>query len=1158
MLPDIRWEAGATTALGKLPLAAHAEVLLALVATQKRPIMYVGATESECAQVRALCESLGCNVPLHELPAWDALPYDRVSPSAHVSAARLKTLSQLQNTPHSPCIVFTTMQAVRMRYMPPEALSGSAFPIAVNTELNRDALLHFLQRYGYERREKAVEPGEYAVRGSIIDIFPSGDELAIRVDMFGDEVESLRYFDPLTQRSESECQQLTLHAAREITLDKETIARFRTQYREAFGAVTKNDPLYDAISEGIPYAGMEHWLPLFFDRLVTVNSYAKHAYWVIDQRAEQIGEDRYEAVEDYYQARHIQHQSKARDASVYHPVEPNSLYLDSASYDAMRTRMAVLHISGFDVASGFTLPAIEPAPILTKNRDTSAAIAQLSDIHANGMQRVILASNSPGSAERIQNMLNEHGIVIEQQPSLAKALGAKKTLIQQVILPIDHGYRSHHFLLLSEADLLGEKVIRTQRKKRKSGAFFQEMASLSEGELVVHREHGIGRFEAIVTVEVHGSKHDCLKLIYDGEDKLFLPVENIELISRYGDGDGGASGTVPLDKLGGVSWQKRKAALKKKLRMAASALMKIAAKRATILAPELVADNGLYDEFCARFPYTETEDQLQAIADIKADLASGRAADRLICGDVGFGKTEVALRAAFIAVASKQQVAVVVPTTLLARQHYQTFMDRFKGMPVRIGQLSRMVSAKEASRTREAIADGTCDIVIGTHALLSENIRFQQLGLLIIDEEQHFGVKQKEKLKALKGNIHVITLSATPIPRTLQMSLSGVRELSLITTPPVDRLAIRTSVMPFDPVVIREALLRERHRGGKSFYVTPRIKYMVELKARLEELVPELRIGVAHGDMPARALDDAMNAMMDGAYDVLLSTAIIESGIDLPSANTIIIDRPHMFGLSQLYQLRGRVGRGKLRAYAYLTLPLHTPLTSQATKRLEVMQQLDHLGAGFSIASHDMDIRGYGNLLGEEQSGHIKEVGVELYQAMLEEAIADMKERRSGESASHDWSPQINLGISVLIPEHYIEDASLRISMYRRIGQLESEDAIEDMQVELHDRFGAVPDETKHLLDVMRLKLLCKQAGIARLDMGDKAIIVSFKGNMFQAADALFAHIAQAPSYYKIRADQSLLVREAVTDAAKRLPVAMRVVRGLANLLPCPENEKAA
>ncbi|MBN9290448.1 MAG: transcription-repair coupling factor, partial [Hyphomicrobium denitrificans] len=664
-----------------------------------------------------------------------------------------------------------------------------------------------------------------------------------------------------------------------------------------------------------------------------------------------------------------------------------------------------------------------------------------------------------------------------------------------------------------------DRLVRQRRRARKAADVLTEATALSVGDLVVHSDHGIGRFAGLQTITALGAPHDCLELHYAGGDKLFLPVENIELLSRYGADEGDAQ----LDRLGGVGWQSRKAKLKKRLREIANELIKIAALRALREAPALVPPTGAYDEFVARFPYEETEDQATSIESVLADLASGKPMDRLVCGDVGFGKTEVALRAAFVGAMNGLQVAVVVPTTLLARQHFRTFTQRFQGLPVKIAQASRMVGAKGLADVKVGLKSGDIDIVVGTHALLGKTIEFQRLGLLIIDEEQHFGVNHKERLKKMREDVHVLTLSATPIPRTLQLALTGVRELSLITTPPVDRMAVRTFISPFDPVILKEALRRERFRGGQTYYVAPRISDLDDISEFLREAVPDLVFARATGQMSPTELEDVMTAFYEGKYDILLSTAIVESGLDVPNANTLIVHRADMFGLAQLYQLRGRVGRSKTRAYAYITTPPDKKLTEGAEKRLKVLQSLDTLGAGFSLASHDLDIRGAGNLLGEEQSGHIREVGFELYQSMLEEAVAAMK---GGEIEADDkWSPEIQLGTSIMIPEAYVTDLQLRLGLYRRLSSLEKRSDIDAFAAELVDRFGSLPDEVTHLLDVMEIKGLCRAAGIAKVDAGPKGGVITLHKGRFANPEGLIAFVQNSRGALKVQPDQRLVYR---------------------------------
>jgi transcription-repair coupling factor (superfamily II helicase) len=722
----------------------------------------------------------------------------------------------------------------------------------------------------------------------------------------------------------------------------------------------------------------------------------------------------------------------------------------------------------------------------------------------------------------------------------------EKTAASLVILPIEYGFTAPDLVVLTEQDVLGDRLSRPKQKRSKSDAFTIELSALNEGDIVVHEEHGIGRYAGLETVHVTGAPHDCLKLLYDGGDKLFVPVENLDVLSRYGSSGENAT----LDKLGGVAWQGRKARVKKRLKDMAEALLKIAAARELQEGERVVPPDGLYQEFAARFPYMETEDQERAIQSVLDDLASGKPMDRLVCGDVGFGKTEVAIRAAFAAVQAGMQVAVVVPTTLLARQHFRTFAARFHGYPVRLAQLSRMVTAKESKESKTLLADGKIDIVVGTHAILGKEIAFKNLGLLIVDEEQHFGVKQKERLKQLRANVHVLTMTATPIPRTLQLALSGVRELSLITTPPVDRLAVRTFALPYDPMVIREALLREHYRGGQSFYVTPHVEDLAALREQLQELVPEIKMVTANGRMSATELEEVMTAFDEAKYDVLLATNIIESGLDIPNANTMIINKADHFGLAQLYQLRGRVGRAKQRGYAYLTYDPARTLTPQAQQRLEVISTLEGLGAGFQLASHDMDIRGAGNLLGEEQSGQVREVGIELYQQMLEDAVNDAKAAAGADAILHDrWTPQINLGMAVLIPESYVQELGLRLNFYRRIADLEDKDSIEAFAAEMIDRFGPLPIEVQNLLDTIALKQLCRVACIEKLDAGLKGAMIAFRNSSFAKPDRLMAYIQKNAALIRVRPDQKLTYLQAWEDEALRIKGITKIVSELAALV---------
>jgi transcription-repair coupling factor (superfamily II helicase) len=1153
-----------STALTNTPATAVGYALAQLQGGKIHPlpaptrVLHVASSDRTMEHIAEQMAFYAPNVEVLLFPAWDTMPYDRASPNAGIMAARMRTLAALIGGPRKTQmqLVITTANAIIQALPPKEALNNVVFNIRKTEKLSIDALTHYLSDQGYRRTGKAIEPGEFVVRGGIIDIIPSGSEEGVRIDLFGDEIESLKLFDPLSQVTHGTIQELSLYPMGEVLLNEQSILRFRENYRELFGAISKEDPLYEAISQGQHYAGMEHWLPLFYAHTETLMDYLPDALITLEHDTPKAIEERHETILDYYNARtsalgHTKKKLMAGSGGLYQPVPPARAFTmkeDWTASLAMRDHLTFSHFHDEQGISAALRPAIRFVQGRSDNTPFDQLKEQLENCAAHG-KNLLLACFSEGARERIQTLLLERGFHCVRVDKWSDQRQVKGKSLGLCVLPLEAGYETPQHLILSEQDVFGERIARTAKKKKQSSIFMQENANFNEGELVVHKDHGIGRFEGLITVTVSGAAHDCLKLIYAGDDKLFLPVENIEMISRYGLEDE----NVQLDKLGGASWQNRKARLKQRIKLAAEALLSIAAqrlfKKGTVIAPE----HNSYEEFCARFPYNETEDQAKAIEDVLEDLYSGKPMDRLVCGDVGFGKTEVALRAAFAAVSSsdeKLQVALVCPTTLLARQHYRNFRDRFAGFPITVRQLSRMVTTKDQKETREGIADGTVDIVIGTHAVLAKQISFKKLGLVIIDEEQHFGVAQKEKLKELKSNVHVLTLSATPIPRTLQMALTGVRDLSLITTPPVDRLAVRSFVMPFDPVVIRESIMRELHRGGRCFIVTPRIKYIADLKWQLAELVPEAKLAVAHGQMPPSELDEVMNDFYDGKYDILLSTAIIESGLDIPTANTMIIHNAHLFGLAQLYQMRGRVGRGKIRAYAYFLLPHQRELTKNATKRLEVIQTLDTLGAGFTLASHDMDIRGFGNLVGEEQSGHIKEVGIELYQQMLEDAVAALK-RDSKDSAELDeeWSPQINLGISVLIPESYVEDLQLRLGLYRRVASMDSEADINSFAAELVDRFGPVPEEVQHLISVLNMKLLCKQTGIERIDCGPKGAVLSFHLNSFAKPEALLTHVMKNPRTLKLRPDQKLVFSHEWAGDEQKLGVIKKELEQIAALL---------
>src|SRR5271156_5853018 len=926
-------------------------------------------------------------------PAWDCLPYDRVSPNGEIVSRGIDTLTRLATAPPDKLVVLTPVNALVQRVQPRRLFDGRVLTLRTGGRVGLDRLQSFFLNNGYIRTDTVRESGEFAIRGGIVDLFPAGAAEPLRLDFFGDTLESIRSFDPLTQRSTGKVDQAALRPVSEVLLDDAAIRRFRSRYREQFGATGTDDPLYESVSAGRRYVGMEHWLPLYYERLETLFDYLPGAGISFDHQADEVRGHRLDAIADFYGARRNVTTAARAGSPVYRPLRPDRLYLDETEWRKALHGRPVVQVSPFAAPDSdrhqFDAGARPVRNFAAERADPKVALFEAVrdylETERQSGHKTAIAAFSEGSAERLLGVLRERGVADLRRIADGDALAALPgSSVGFAVLPLEQGFTTDALALLGEQDILGDRLARTPRRRRNLDQFIAEASNLSPGDLVVHADHGIGRYEALETIDVAGAPHDCLRVLYAGDDRLFVPVENIEVLSRFGSEEAGAQ----LDRLGGVAWQSRKARVKQRIRDIAGELIRVAAERQLRPGELLTPPEGIYEEFAARFPYPETEDQLNAIEAPLSDLASGKPMDRLICGDVGFGKTEIALRAAFIAAMAGSQVAVVVPTTLLARQHYRSFPERFAGLPLRIAQLSRLVAAKEAREVKKELADGRLDIVIGTHALLAKDVRFAHLGLLVVDEEQHFGVAQKEKLKHLKADVHVLTLTATPIPRTLQLALSGVREMSIIASPPIDRLAVRTFVMPYDPVTIREAIMRERDRGGQIFYVVPRIADLDEVREQLREIVPEIKFAVAHGRMAPNELEAAMTAFDERAYDLLLSTNIIESGLDIPTANTLIVHRADMFGLAQLYQLRGRIGRSKLRAYCYLTLPEKKQLAPPARRRLEVMQPLDTLGAGFQLPSHDLDIRGAGNLLGDEQSGHIREVGIELYQHMLEEAVA--------------------------------------------------------------------------------------------------------------------------------------------------------------------------
>ena len=1125
--------------------------------------------ENFAAQLRFFKADIEEKFEILQFPAWDCLPYDRASPKALISSLRIKCLYKIANQNLSgnsarKFLIITSVNSVLQKTLSPSELKNYGLKVKAKSKITIDEICNFLVISGYSRSSSANSAGEFAVRGGIVDFVTekAADLIGYRIDFFGDEIESIKAFDPLSQITQESLKEIEILPASEVVLNDKTIANFRQKYRENFGA-SIDDQLYGAVSEGRSYHGMEHWLPFFYnENLVSFFDYFSSPVILLNQKIIASTKFRCELIEEYYQTR-IDDKKINRNSqtSIYHPIKPEALYLSESAFIEKISQNIKISFNNFETTNLdqriFDLE-IKQTPDFalaskTNKQNPQTAFQLFKDFLSDkNKHKTIIACSSDVSRSQINRILHDYEIPSVAMDKFEQVFNLPKNYIGLINFPLEHGFTTSDLIFTSEQDLLGEKVIRKRSSnKAASQRILEEGLSINLGELVVHRDHGIGKFDGIHTISAANAKTDMVKILYGAGDTLFVPVDDINLITRYG----ADNPLIQLDRLGAGAWKNRKEKVRKKIKVAAEELLKIAAARHVKKAPIIIAEQHFYDEFKARFAFVETQDQIKAIEEVEEDLRKGSPMDRLICGDVGFGKTEVALRASAIVVSdesrhNKMQVAIIAPTTLLTRQHYKNFTKRFENSGIKIAQLSRLVGSAETKKVKAQLESGEINIVIGTHALLQKNIKFKNLALVIIDEEQHFGVAQKERLKELRNEVHILTLSATPIPRTLQMSLTGVKDLSLIATAPIDRLAVRNFVMPYDSVIVREAVIREYNRSGRVFFVVPRIRDIEEMEARLKILLPEIKITHAHGRMTPTELDKIMNDFVDGKIDLLLSTTIIESGIDIPEANTIIIYKSEMFGLSQLYQLRGRVGRSKVRAYAYFMLDHRKKVSADAQKKLEVMQNIDSLGVGFTIASHDMDIRGSGNILGDEQSGHIRETGVELYQQLLLETISGLKNQTIDENTAElDFSVTIKLGISLLIPESYMSDLSLRMNFYKRIANIHNEEEQNQMKLEIADRFGKIPSEILNLTEVAKLKWACKKVGIERLEATSDGIIINFKDNKFKNPDQLLAMVFSSKNKIKIHAQHRLLFICDTSNPENKISSAFTIINKLENLL---------
>jgi transcription-repair coupling factor (superfamily II helicase) len=1100
--------------------------------SNKKYFLHVTECDKRLEELKSQIEFFAPEVKVLTFPAWDSLPYDRASPKNSIIATRIKTLIEISQNRDQKTLIITTVNSVLQKITPKDQIIDLGFEIKKGDSVPTDKMVKFLDNNGYKRMGTANDIGEFAVRGNIIDVViysklqRSDDLIGYRFDFFGNEIDEIRIFDPITQITSNSIKKVNFFPASEIILNEQSINNFKKNYQKLFG-YPDSDQLYDHVVEAREYVGMENFLPLFYEsNLESLFSYLdpKDSFICLEDKIFTEITARSRQIEEYYQSRIDTIDESRKNGNIYNPLLPDKLYINEEEFKKSIENFLVCKFHNFSNSNlnerSIDLGIKSIPNFLEASKSNKKYVFELfSEFLRKELigKKIIINTRSEGSRSVIGKILHQNDFLIKEVNQFSEIKNLKKNEIGIAIFDQRSGFYSSDLAIISENVLLGEKIKR-KNKQRLSKRILEEGFALKQKDLVVHIQHGIGRFEGLETMKIGRNQNDFLKITYKNNDNLFVPVEDIDLITKYSS----ENSLIELDILGGANWKNRCKKAKEKIKIIAAKLINLAAKRKMQTAPIMDVESGFYDEFKNDFPFIETIDQLKAVEEIEEDLIKGCPMDRLICGDVGFGKTEVAMRAAFIAASSGYQVTIITPTTLLCRQHYNNFLSRFSNSKFKIASLYRMNTAAKNREVRAGMEDGSVNIVIGTHAILAKNTKFKNLGLVILDEEQHFGVSQKERIKEFKNEIHILSLSATPIPRTMQMSLSGIKEMSIIATPPIDRMAIRNFVMPYDSVITKEALMREYQRGGKSFFVVPRISDLRQIEKHLKDLVPEIKIRSAHGQMKPDELDEIMNDFYDNKFDILLSTTIIESGIDIAGTNTIIIYKAENFGLAQLYQLRGRVGRGKIRAYSYLMSSAGRKLTKNSVKKLEVMQNIDSLGAGFSIASHDMDIRGAGNIVGDEQSGHIRDTGIELYQSMLKEEVENISNEEI--KTLDTYQVKIKLGLSLLIPEKYISDIDLRMSLYKRIGNITIMEEKQEMEMELTDRFGKIPEEVNNLLEISHLKILAKEISITKIESRNGDILIEFKNNKFADVDSLLKMVFASKGKIKLDGERVLFI----------------------------------
>lgn len=1072
-----------------------------------------------------------------KFPAWDTQTYDMTNPSLDIQAQRVNALKKLSNIKTTnKAIIITTTRAIINKTINLDELIDDIV-LKNGSEFNRDALIVKLLEHGYKRVENVYQSLEFAFRGDILDIYPNGEENGYRIEFFDDEIESIHSLDIKSQRRLSEVKQCTITQSHELILNKKTITNFTNNYLDLFPA-GHTDAIYQEIKQGKFVNNRFHFLNLFYSSpLKSLIDYLpkKFAILYYDNMDTNINQF-YEDLNISYNARvqfleEVESEEFSNDdnfdfSDIYRPIDPESLYINNTKINNFFDSNPTIGFNDLlnnndtfeDTSVANHIPYNKRALNKTPLDQTCDDIKQW----LKNDYRVIISCFNKISHEHIKHALTEYDLNVLNLENYKQTSSLEPGFACLIKSPIEFGFidTSEKTVFITEQDIFGTKQKIKKSTKSNNKKIIEHLNQLKINDIVVHTKHGIGRFCGLETIKTSQAElQDFAVIEYADQNKLFIPIINLDSLSLYSHAE---SNNVKLDKLGSSGFLNRKEKVKKKLLEIAEDLIKIASKRALLKGFSFGKVDGMYDEFAEGFEYELTEDQDSSINDVINDMYASTPMDRLVIGDVGFGKTEVALRACFVAASNSKQVAVIVPTTLLARQHYANFKERFEHFGFNVAMLSRLNSAKENKEIKQKLKTGEVDIIIGTHALLAKDIEFKDMGLLVIDEEQRFGVSHKEKLKNLRNNIDILTLSATPIPRTLQMSVSGIRELSLITTPPIDRLPIKTAIMKYDSTTIKQSVLKELYRNGQVYIITPRVEGIYEIAEKITKLVPQARIKVAHGQMNKTVLEDTMDDFSNGKFDVLIATTIIESGIDIPNANTMIVFDAHKFGLAQLYQIRGRIGRSKLTSFAYFLIPSHSQITPGAQLRLKILKKLDNIGAGFTLASYDMDLRGPGNILGSEQSGHIKEVGFALYNTMLKDAIKSLKNNTIEDDSDDDFYPNINIKWSFLLPEHYIFDANERLTIYRRLSEIKTFDELHEITEELVDRFGKLPEAVENLLAIVNFKITAKGLNIENIEVGDKGIVIKFNDNKFKGSNDFLTQIMSRPLEFKLRPDQKI------------------------------------